>query len=100
MVTDKADREGCSPEMTVLEGADGFKIPAGNSGYGEELKWQAVPDHPGSQAVSSLTLRLCGNQGDPSIGAKERAPFDKCKERGRGQWCWGVGGVLSSDERR
>ena len=43
MVTDKADREGCSPEMTVLEGADGFKTPAGNSGYGEKLKGQAVP---------------------------------------------------------
>ena len=100
MVTDKADREGCSPEMTVLEWADDFKIPAGNSGYGEELKWQAVPDHPGSQAVSSLTQRLCGNQGDPSIGAEERAPSDKCKERGRGQRRWGVGGVHSSDERR
>lgn len=47
MVTDKADREGCSPEMTALEGADGFKTPAGNSGYGEKLKGQAVPDHPG-----------------------------------------------------
>jgi hypothetical protein len=47
MVTDNADREGCSPEMTVLEGADGFKTPAGNSGYGEKLKGQAVPDHPG-----------------------------------------------------
>ncbi|CAH1204077.1 hypothetical protein NTGBS_510036 [Candidatus Nitrotoga sp. BS] len=47
MVTDGADREGCSPEMTSLEGADGFKTPAGNSGYGEKLKGQAVPDHPG-----------------------------------------------------
>jgi len=55
MVTGKADREGCSPEMTALEGADGFKSPAGNSRHGEELKWQAVPDHPGSQTVSSLT---------------------------------------------
>ena len=79
MVTDNADREGCSPEMTSLEGADGFKTPAGNSGYGEELKGQAVFDHPGSQAVSSLILRLCGNQGDPSIGAEERAPSDKSK---------------------
>ena len=35
MVTDNADREGCSPEMTVLEGADGFESPAGNSGHGE-----------------------------------------------------------------
>ena len=99
MVTDKADREGCSPEMTSLEWADGFKTPAGNSGHGEELEWQAVSDHPGSQAVSSLTLRLCGNQGDPSIGAKDRAPSDKCKERGRGQRYWGVGGAHSSDER-
>ena len=48
MVTDKADREGFGPEMTVLEGADGFESPAGNSGHGEELKWQAVPAHPGS----------------------------------------------------
>ena len=47
MVTGEADREGCSPEMTVLEGADGFKTPAGNSGHGEKLKWQAVPDHSG-----------------------------------------------------
>lgn len=38
MVTGDADREGCSPEMTALEGADGFKAPAGNSGHGVELK--------------------------------------------------------------
>jgi hypothetical protein len=36
MVTGKADREGCSPEMTALEGADGFKTPAGNSSHGEK----------------------------------------------------------------
>jgi len=47
MVTGEADREGCSPEMTALERADGFKTPAGNSGHGEKLKGQAVPDHPG-----------------------------------------------------
>lgn len=47
MVTGKADREGCSPEMTALEGADGFESPAGNSGHGEELKWQVVPVPPG-----------------------------------------------------
>ena len=47
MVTGNADREGCSPEMTALEMADGFKTPAGNSGHGEELKGQAVPAHPG-----------------------------------------------------
>jgi hypothetical protein len=55
MVTGKADREGCSPEMTALEGADGFKTPAGNSRHDDKLEWQAVPDHPGSQTVSSLT---------------------------------------------
>ncbi len=55
MVTGKADREGCGPEMTALEGADGIKTPAGNSSHGEELKWRAVPDHPGSETVSSLT---------------------------------------------
>jgi len=55
MVTGDADREGCSPEMTALEVADGFKAPAGNSGHGVELKGQAVSDHPGSQTVSSLT---------------------------------------------
>ena len=71
--------------MTALEGADGFKTPAGNSGRGVELKWQAVSDHPGSQTVSSLTRRLCGNQGDPGIGAKYRAPSDKPKQRGRGR---------------
>ena len=47
MVTDNADREGCSPEMVALEVADGFKTPAGNSVHGEKLKWQAVPDPPG-----------------------------------------------------
>lgn len=47
MVTGKADREGCSPEMTALEVADGLKTPAGNSSHGEALKGQAVPDHPG-----------------------------------------------------
>ena len=31
MVTGEADREGCSPEMTVLEMADSLKPPAGNS---------------------------------------------------------------------
>ena len=99
MVTDKADREGCSPEKTVLEGADGFKTPAGNSRHGEELKGQAVPDHPGSQTVSSLTQRLCGNQGDPVIGAEQCAPSDKSKQRGRGQRLPEVGGTHSSDER-
>ena len=47
MVTGKADREGFSPEMTVLEGADGFVSPAGNSGHGEKLKGQVVPVPPG-----------------------------------------------------
>lgn len=42
MVTDKADRKGCSPEMTALEEADGFKTPAGNSRHDEKLKGQAV----------------------------------------------------------
>ena len=79
MVTGKADREGYSPEMTVLEMADGFESPAGNSRHGAELKWQGVSDHPGSKTVSSLTQRLYGNQGDPSVGAEERAPSDKCK---------------------
>jgi hypothetical protein len=63
--------------MTALEGADGFKTPAGNSGRGEKLKGQAVYAHPGSQTVSSLTQRLSGNPGDPSIGAEDRAPSDK-----------------------
>jgi len=52
MVTGEAGREGCSPELTVFEMADGLKTPAGNSGHGEELKGQAVPAHPGSQTVS------------------------------------------------
>ena len=47
MVTGDADREGCSPEMTSLEGADGFKTPAGNSGHGAKLKGQAGPVPPG-----------------------------------------------------
>ncbi len=55
----------CSPEITVLEGADGFESPAGNSGYGEELKGQAVPVPRGSQTASSLTQRLCGNYSGP-----------------------------------
>jgi hypothetical protein len=42
---------------------------------------------------------LYGNQGDPGIGAEYRAPSDKPKERGRGQWCRGVGGIHSSNER-
>jgi len=71
--------------MTALERADDFKAAAGNSGYGVELKWQAVFDHPGSQTVSSLTRRLRGNQGDPGIGAEHRAPSDKSKQRGRGR---------------
>lgn len=33
MVTGNADREDCSPEMTAMEVADGFKTPAGNSRY-------------------------------------------------------------------
>ena len=47
MVTDKADREGCSPEMTSLEMADCLKAPAGNSRHGAKLKGQAVPVPPG-----------------------------------------------------
>jgi hypothetical protein len=43
MVTGKADREGCSPEMTALERADGFKTPAGNSSHGEKKSWNGKP---------------------------------------------------------
>jgi hypothetical protein len=41
--------------MTVLEVADGFETPAGNSRHGAEQKGQGVFDHSGSKAVSSLT---------------------------------------------
>ncbi len=33
--------------------------------------WRAAGGTPGSEVVSSLTLRLCGNQGDPTVGAQE-----------------------------
>ena len=71
--------------MTSLEGASGFKIPAGNIGYVEELKWQAVSDPTGSQAVSSLILRLFGNQGDPSIGEKNAHPPTSVKSEEEGR---------------
>ena len=36
------------PKYSLLEVAEGFKTPAGNSGHGAKLKGQAVPDPPGS----------------------------------------------------
>jgi hypothetical protein len=33
-------------------------------------RWRALLTRPGSEAASSLTWRLCGNQGDPTPGAQ------------------------------
>jgi hypothetical protein len=40
---------------------------------------------PGSAAVSSLTMRARGNQGDPRIGLREAGTREQVQKRGRGR---------------
>jgi len=49
--------------------ADGFVTSAGKSTRG--AIGEPRVHSPESEAVSSLTLRMCGNQGDPIIGVQE-----------------------------
>ena len=65
-VTGEADPEGVEPRKIQTESADGLVPPAGNNPGCAMASGSGTP--PGSEAVSSLTLRVCGNQGDPRIG--------------------------------
>jgi hypothetical protein len=89
-------REGCSPEMTAWERADGFKMPAGNS---ETCELASTLSPPGIIGPVELEWRRCGNHGDPDTGAcSQRAVPNKPNQRGRGRQCWEVGDTYSSDE--
>jgi hypothetical protein len=68
-VTGGADPEGVEPRKFWLENADGFGPPAGNNPCRALASGTDTPRGP--RAVSSLTLRARGNQGDPRIGPLE-----------------------------
>jgi hypothetical protein len=67
-VTGDADPEGVEPPTFWLVSADGFVPPVGNEALrnGERRRYS-----PGSEALSSLTLRIRGHQGDLSVGPWE-----------------------------
>jgi len=65
-VTGDADFEGVAPRKFSLESADGLVPPAGDNPSFVMLSGKGTPR--GSEAVSSLTLRVHGNQGDPDVG--------------------------------
>ncbi len=56
-------------------------------------RYRQVPgDVPGSKVVSSLTLRLGGNQGDPTVGVEGIAhPWTSVKSEEEGGGCWKSG---------
>jgi hypothetical protein len=66
-VTGDADPEDVEPRTFWLV-TDGFVPPVGNEALrnGERRRYS-----PGSEAVSRLTLRTRGHQGDPSVGPWE-----------------------------
>ena len=68
-VTGEAAPEGVEPRKFWLVSADGFDPPAGNNPRYALASGEGYS--PGSEAVSSLTLRERGNQGDPYIGPPE-----------------------------
>ena len=67
MVTGDADREGVEPRKFSWRVPRVLTHPQATTrgAIGRALR---VP--PGSEAVSSLTLRVCGNQGDPVVGVQ------------------------------
>ena len=65
-VTGEADLEGVEPRKIQQESADGIDPPAGNNPRCAKASGEGCS--PGSEAVSSLTLRVSGNQGDPCVG--------------------------------
>jgi len=73
-VTGDADPEGVEPRKFWFVSADGFVPPVGNEALrnGERRRYS-----PGSEAVSSLTLRIRGHQGDPSVGPCESGTHEQ-----------------------
>ncbi len=65
-VTGDADLEGVEPRNIQLVSADGLVPLAGHNPRCAKASGEGCS--PGSEAVSSLTLRVSGNQGDPQAG--------------------------------
>ena len=57
--------------------------PQSGSRYGVRCGYS-----PGSEAVSSLTSRACGNQGDPRIGPLEAGTREQVKSEDVGGVAW------------
>ena len=92
-------REGFSPEMLPVGAGRWFQ---GTSRQQRGVRQAAsAPSPPGIEGPVELERRMCGNHGDPYIGACwQRAVPNKPKERGRDRWCGEVGGASKSDDLR
>ena len=58
-----------SPENRIV--GVGRWVPALSRQQSLARKWRVLRNVPGSEVASSLTLRLRGNQGDPTVGAQD-----------------------------
>ncbi len=83
MVTGGADREGLSPEIPIV--GIGRRFRSAGRQHPSARHRRARKGDPGSQAASSLTLRVRVNRGDPSVGAEEwRTRRQAIKRKGAG----------------
>ena len=67
-VTGDADPEDVESRNTLV--GVGRWVPAPSRQQSLMRYWQAAGTTPGSEVVSSLTLRVRDNQGDPTVGAQ------------------------------
>ncbi len=83
MVTDGADRDGVVSRKDLF--GDGRWVLASSRQQILVRYEQVQGSTPGSQAASSLTLRLCDNQEDPAVGVPMGVrPWTSEEKRGRG----------------
>jgi len=68
-VTGDADPEGVESRKALVGNGRWVLAPSRQQPL---VRYRQAPEAaPGSEAASSLTWRLCGNQGDPDVGARE-----------------------------
>lgn len=89
-------REGCSPEMTAWERADGFKTPAGNSIVSVTGE-QAVPTRD-LQTLSSLKGECTVTMEIQWLARKSARPTTSLSNEEWDGRSLEVGGAHSSDE--